>query len=278
MAKTNEELKDKINGAHAPLSERQAPNKLQVTYKHVAKQIKAAASGDEDLGKQIYVSFHEAVTANPKLMDCTTSSLGTCMVLSAMTGLLPEPWKDAAYVPYGKQAQFQPTYLGLVKLARQCGTVRAVQMEVVHEGDHFFYNLGTEPKLEFMKAPRDRGDEHYVYCILELSNGNKEIEVMTYDEVEKIRKGCANSNSPAWRDHWEAMAKKTILKRALKTHSKDRRLSTAISVDNISERPDLSAATQRAVAQSVTEAIEEADAQDAEEQDRAMDLSFEGTS
>ena len=60
MAKSNEELADRLeNGAQAPTEkEPTAPNKLQIAYKHVAKQIKAALRGDDELAKQIYVSFH----------------------------------------------------------------------------------------------------------------------------------------------------------------------------------------------------------------------------
>ena len=89
----------------------------------------------------------------------------------------------------------------------------------MYENDKFEYELGLEPKLKHIPAMRDRGEIAWVYAVYHLTSGGFGFEVMSYDDVERHRKqfsAASGKGSSPWDSNWEAMAKKTVIKKALK--------------------------------------------------------------
>ena len=75
-----------------------------------------------------------------------------------------------------------------------------------------------DPKLEHIPAKDNRG-ELYFYAIFRMKNGGYGFEVMSGDDVREHAKKYSqsyNSSHSPWRTNFEEMAKKTVLKRALK--------------------------------------------------------------
>jgi len=183
-----------------------------------------------------------AVNRTPELLQCTQSSVFECINRSAELGLDISGTLGEAYaVPFNnkgtKQATFIPGYRGLVKLARQSGDVKRVEADVVCEHDEFDFRKGANFRLDFAPNIRgDRGKPIGAYALVEFKDGGFQADFMPVADIEKIR-GIANSkNSPAWRDHWGEMAKKTVLKRTLKlcplSADKDYMLQKALEHDN----------------------------------------------
>lgn len=166
-----------------------------------------------------------AVTMNPDLAACTPASFIGAMLQAAALGLEPNtPLGQAYLIPYNnyksgvKEAQFQLGYRGMIELAHRSGEFKSIEAHVVHENDEFDYELGLEPKLKHKPAMKNRGAITWVYAIYKLQSGGYGFEVMSVEDINEHRQKYSkgNSESSPWNKSWEAMAKKTVIKQALK--------------------------------------------------------------
>lgn len=165
-----------------------------------------------------------AISANPKLGECTPESFLGAMMTSAQLGLeVNTPLGQAYVLPYSnkgtQEAQFQLGYKGLIDLAYRSGEVEVIQAHIVYENDEFEYEYGLDPKLTHKPASSNRGNATKVYAMFKTKSGGFGFEVMSMDDVRnhaaKYSKAYGSSFSP-WKTNFEEMAKKTVLKRVLK--------------------------------------------------------------
>ena len=168
-----------------------------------------------------------AVTLNPDLGKCTPASFIGAMLQAAALGLEPNtPLGQAYLIPYNrydkatgeqyKEAQFQIGYRGLIELAHRSGEFKSIEAHVVYENDEFEYELGLEPKLKHKPAMKNRGAVTWVYAIYKLQSGGYGFEVMSVDDINEHRKKYSKARTSPWDSAWEGMAKKTVIKQALK--------------------------------------------------------------
>ena len=117
------------------------------------------------------------------------------------------------------ECQFQLGYKGLIDLAYRSGEVSVIQAHTVYENDVFEYELGMDPKLRHVPAKADRGEAVAYYAMFKTKDGGYGFEVMSVDDVQRhaqrYSKSYGSGSSP-WRSNFDEMAKKTVLKRALK--------------------------------------------------------------
>ncbi|MDD6762827.1 MAG: recombinase RecT [Clostridiales bacterium] len=185
-----------------------------------------------------------ALTTNSKLGNCTPQSfIGACLY-AAQLGLEPNtPLGQAYLIPYGKQCQFQLGYKGLIELAYRSDQFKNITAQVVYENDTFDYEYGLEPVLKHKPAKTNRGNIEYVYAVYNLKNGGFAFEVMSIDDVKTFaRKYSKSYNSGPWQTDFEAMAKKTVLKRLLKYAPLSTEVAQAASYDSMKIEADLSGA------------------------------------
>lgn len=165
-----------------------------------------------------------ALASNPQLNDCTPDSFLGAMMTAAQLGVEPNTALGQAYIiPYRNkgvlEAQFQLGYKGLIDLAYRSGEVSIIQAHEVHENDTFEYELGMEPKLKHIPATKDRGKVIAYYAMFRTKDGGYGFEVMSREDVEahaqKYSKSY-NAYSSPWKSNFDEMAKKTVLKKALK--------------------------------------------------------------
>src|SRR5690554_309488 len=153
----------------------------------------------------------------PRLGQCTPESFLGALMTCAQLGLEPGPLGHAYLVPYGREVTFVPGYRGLVELARRSGQVQSVQARIVRDGDEFDYEFGLEPKLRHRPtADADKPVTH-AYAVLRLKDGGVDFDVMTRAEIDAIRKRSRAANNGPWVTDYAEMAKKTVLRRLLKT-------------------------------------------------------------
>lgn len=178
-----------------------------------------------------------ALSTNPTLAQCTPNSFLGAMMTAAQLGLEPNtPLGQAYLIPYRNhgrlEAQFQLGYKGLIDLAYRSGGVSTIQAHVVYKGDEFDYELGLEPKLRHVPAKENRGDPAYVYAVFRTKDDGYGFEVMSVEDIrahaQKYSK--AYKNGP-WQTNFEEMAKKTVLKRALKYAPLKTEFVRAVSAD-----------------------------------------------
>lgn len=165
-----------------------------------------------------------ALSATPKLAECSPQSFLAAMMTAAQLGVEPNTALGQAYLlPYrnhgNMECQFQLGYKGLIDLAYRSGEVSVIQAHTVYENDVFEYELGMYPKLRHVPAKADRGEAVAYYAMFKTKDGGYGFEVMSVDDVQRhaqrYSKSYGNGSSP-WRSNFDEMAKKTVLKRALK--------------------------------------------------------------
>lgn len=126
------------------------------------------------------------------------------------------------------------SYMGLLHLASESGSILWGQAVIVHEKDDFKLTcLGNLPHHDYSPFS-DRGERVGVYCTVKTVHGDYLTECMSIDEVFSIR---ARSESfkkgyGPWLSDEGEMIKKTVVKRANKYWPKVQRLSAAIEYLN----------------------------------------------
>ncbi len=166
-----------------------------------------------------------ALSSNPELQQCTPSSFLAAMMTAAQLGVEPNtPLGQAYLIPYfngrkqAKECQFQIGYKGLIDLAYRSGEVQSIQAHEVHENDEFTFEYGLNPTIIHKPAMVDRGKVIAYYAIWKGENNSYGFEVMSREDMEmhKKRYSKASSNASPWNTSFDAMAKKTVIKKALK--------------------------------------------------------------
>ncbi len=165
-----------------------------------------------------------ALSANPKLAQTTPQSFLGAMMTAAQLGVEPNtPLGQAYLIPYYNsktrcsECQFQLGYKGLIDLAYRSGDVSVIQAQVVYENDDFSYSFGLEPVLKHTPARSDRGEPIYVYAVFRTKDGGFGYDVMSMEDVRAFAQQYSKAyGSGPWQTDFEAMAKKTVLKRVLK--------------------------------------------------------------
>ncbi len=165
-----------------------------------------------------------AISTDPKLQQCTPNSFLGAMMQAAQLGVEPNtPIGQAYLIPYRNkgvlECQFQLGYKGLIDLAYRSGDIRDIQAHEVYENDTFEYEYGLDPKLKHVPALHDRGNVIMYYAVFHMTNGGYGFEVMSKDDViqhaKKTSQAYGSSFSP-WNKYFDEMAKKTVIKKALK--------------------------------------------------------------
>ena len=168
-----------------------------------------------------------AYNQTPELADCSVPSILSCCLRCASLGLEPSAVDGLgrAYIlPYrnrktgGREAQFILGKNGMVELVQRSGQVRALRTQCVYEGDEFDY-WEDESGVHFSYRPNleaDHGRDHMrlVYVSAQLRDGGLVFLAMSRKEVDEVRARSKASNYGPWQTDYEAMAEKTVLRRA----------------------------------------------------------------
>lgn len=169
----------------------------------------------------------QAISRNPKLMECTPESVVGAIMNCATLGLEPNLIGHAYLVPFynGKtrrmEAQFQIGYKGLLDLVRRTGDVSRVYAYEVRENDDFEYELGVNATLKHKPALTGRGEVTGYYSVYHLKDGGYGFFYLSKDEAMQHAKRFSKSQTNGtlfgpWADHFDEMAKKTSLKAMMK--------------------------------------------------------------
>ena len=165
-----------------------------------------------------------AINNTPQLQNCTPMSFIAALLNAAQLGLEPNtPLGQAYLIPYKNkgvlECQFQIGYKGLIDLAYRNGQMQTIQAQAVYENDTFQYEYGLEPQLVHRPASSDRGELVYFYGIFRTVNGGYGFSVMSRADMDiyaKTYSKAFDSGYSPWKTSYEEMAKKTVIKQALK--------------------------------------------------------------
>jgi phage RecT family recombinase len=180
------------------------------------------------------------VYKTPELKECTKESILGSIVEAGSFGFSLNPKQGECYLIPRKnkntgklECTLDIGYRGLAKLARGNGKVEYVVAHVVHEKDLFEVELAPVPTITHKPLmAKDRGPVTYVYSMVKFLTGTILYDYMSKDDVEKIRRMSQKPNGTFWVNHWDEMAKKTIIKRHAKSLDQTPELARAIEIDN----------------------------------------------
>lgn len=173
-----------------------------------------------------------AIQTNPDLQNADKNSLYAACMKAAQEGLLPDG-KEAALIPYGGKVTYVPMTYGILKKVRNSGELASMSPHVVYEKDEFDYWVDeTGEHFKHKPALGDRGNPVRAYCAAMTKDGFLYFEMMSVEEIEKIRAGSKAKNGPAWTNSWGEMARKTVIRRLSKRLPMSTDLERTIQADD----------------------------------------------
>lgn len=202
-----------------------------------------------------------ALRTNPTLATCTPTSFLGSVLQAAQLGLEVNTPLGLAYLIPRKnkgvqECTLQIGYQGFMDLARRSGEVAAIYAEAVYEGDAFEYELGLEKKLKHKPSEdqdRENGKLTHVYAVAKLKSGEPLFVVLTRSQVEKYRQRGGDRSFSPWQSDYEAMAKKTAVRRLFTWIPKSAEMAHAATLD---EAPEIGKVQLAAFDPEVTHALE----------------------
>ncbi|MFZ5989852.1 MAG: recombinase RecT [Bacillota bacterium] len=157
---------------------------------------------------------------NPKLQQCTQASFFNALLTLSQLGIEPDG-RRAHLIPFENrknnttECQLIIDYKGLAELAYNTNQVSFIHADVVCENDDFEYDKG-QIKKHIIDLKTTRGNPYAAYAIVKMKDGTEKCEVMTEEEIEKIRKRSRAAEVGPWVTDWNEMAKKTVFRRLSK--------------------------------------------------------------
>lgn len=185
-----------------------------------------------------FVSVSNCVSNNELLKKADPITVIMAAAVAASLDLPIDPNLGFAYiVPYGGNAQFQLGYRGLVQLAQRSGAFETINVTDVREGEIGFEDFLTgdiqfewKPRSERLKLPV----VGYV-AYFKLLNGFKKNLYMSKEEAEMHGKKFSKTyqrGGGKWKEDFDAMAKKTVLKLLLSKYAPlSIQMQTAVKAD-----------------------------------------------
>lgn len=210
-------------------------NKLALIKQAVdkAKPLFVELFGEEKAKKRITNESMFAVSLCRKmsaLAQCNPNTIRDSVFEIVNMGLTLNPSLGQAYlVPFKGTCTTIVGYQGLCTLAYRSGIIKKIESGVVHQGDLFDYQLGDEGYITHKIGPdTDEDDPNYIFVWvrIELATGGVIRVVKNKKWVEK-RKAVSKSAN-VWNTWHVEMAKKTVLRNALKGVPKSPELEEAI--------------------------------------------------
>lgn len=184
------------------------------------------------------------IRKNQKLLECEPKSLIGAVMQAAQLGLEPGGALGHCYlIPFynsktsQSEVSFMLGYKGMLSLTRNSGEISHVSCRAVYLGDEFKFSYGLNEILVHNPVavePSDKSLTH-VYAICTFKDGGKLFEVMTRTQIEMIRKRSKSGSSGPWSTDFEAMARKSVIRRLFKYLPVSIELQRAIALDEQEE-------------------------------------------
>lgn len=203
----------------------QVARRSQYSVKQLLSANAVKAKFDDVLGKkapQFTTSLINVVNSNYQLKKADANSVIASALVAASLDLPVNPSLGYMYIiPYGNTAQPQIGYKGYIQLAQRSGQYKHLNAIPVYEGELKAWNPLTEEVVYEPKQDRDTDDQPIGYLgYMELLNGFSKTVYWTHKQIDDHRKEFSKSGGKdtpkgVWKDHYDAMALKTVLRNLL---------------------------------------------------------------
>tara|TARA_R110000850_G_scaffold109271_1_gene222005 strand:- start:291 stop:1139 length:849 start_codon:yes stop_codon:yes gene_type:complete len=163
------------------------------------------------------------------------ASLQNAVINVAAIGISLNPALKHAYlVPRGGAVCLDISYIGLLHIAMQSGSIEWGQAKLVYANDEYQNNGIDKAPSHKQNTFGDKGLVVGAYCTVKTSTGAYLTEEMDIAALEKVAATSKASTGP-WKQWREQMMRKTVLKRGSHYWPTVERLSQAIETLNAHE-------------------------------------------
>lgn len=163
-----------------------------------------------------------------KVATSNPTSAQNAIINVAAIGITLNPASKLAYlVPRDGGVCLDISYMGLLHIAQQSGSILWGQCKLVHANDTYESNGLDKAPTHKYQAFGERGAVVGGYCTVKTPDGDYLTEEMSLADINKVAATSKARKGP-WQTFWEEMARKTIVKRASKYWPKVERLDRAI--------------------------------------------------
>lgn len=166
-----------------------------------------------------------AMATSNDLAEADRDTLIMALTKCATDGLMPDG-REAAIVTFNtntgtkqqpvwvKKAQYMPMIDGVLKRARMSGQISVMTSKAVFENDHFDYWIDEMGEhIKYRPSFTGRGDFKLAFAFAKLTTGDLIVEVMTKEDVDKVRGASKTSAYGPWKDWYDRMACKAVFHR-----------------------------------------------------------------
>lgn len=220
----------------------QKTDNAPLTLQQLVKSDEIMKSAERTLGekgRQFLTSVLALANSDKKIAECNPmTTYNACLTAAALDLPINQNLGFAYIVPYsnkGKmEAQFQMGWRGFVQLAMKTGQFQSLGTRAVDENEFAGVDSFTgEPKFNFQVEKEGKVIGYMAYFIL--LNGFRKAEFMTNEELEQHAQKYSQTfkrGFGVWKDNFDAMAKKTVLKLLLSRYAPlSVEMQTAIAED-----------------------------------------------
>ncbi len=205
---------------------------VQALFERSSGELSKALAGQMKTDRFIRAAMTAYANGSDYFQKAEPVSLLAACMQAAQLGLSVDPVLGEAWlIPRRNSARncvwinFQLGYKGLIKLARRSGNFLSVHAELVHVGDFFEYDLGSDPRISHRKQMdvKVRPEVQASYAVVRYKHGQSQIHVSPLWEIHEARErsdSYQNGRGP-WIDHFHSMAKVVPLRAILKLEAVD---------------------------------------------------------
>ena len=208
------------------MSNELSPVKELGAYLEQKKQVlRRIAPKGADVDKIVSLAMFEAAK-NERLLQCSPQSVYMALAKACQLNLVAGGVLHRAHmVPIWNskrrthEAELWIDYTGLMELVRRSGEIANFVARVVHEGEDFQHYFDLEDGEVLQHRPNYDGDvgaPKLAYAVCFFKDGQRQVEVMRKDQIEKIRDNSRSGGSGPWKTHTEEMWRKTVIRRICK--------------------------------------------------------------
>jgi recombination protein RecT len=210
---------------------------------------------DGKVAKKFANMVWTTVSQNKDLQKCNPNSIVRAAAISASLDLDVDVRGLAYLVPFKGQAVFMMGYKGMMELAYRSAKVKSISAHCIYESEMDKVKVtrtdGRWNVVHPYTFEKPTGEMIAVYATAEIEGMGPQTIVLRKDEVERARNMGKAPNSFAWKDHYEAMAKKTAIRQLAKflPSSVVEQLSKAAAIDERESYVETEQRTEEYIAQ-----------------------------
>ncbi|MFD7793560.1 recombinase RecT [Streptomyces sp. NPDC059759] len=244
----SDNLKDRVKAAGAPAEEAPAVVDLALTDQSMQWLQSRATYFTDALPRHVdrvhFMSVARAIL--PNLSKCSNQSITSALLACARFGLEPDG-RQAAVIPYGDTATFQPMYEGYIELMYRHPRVDSVHFNWVREKDAWDYEPTAPSPKDFFHKPRvdlteeERGPVILAYAFAWIEGRRSQVIILNRSQAEAIRDKYSKAYKKAenkgtkdspWHTDFDAMWAKSGVRRLVKVVPTSHELAELVQADD----------------------------------------------